>query len=148
MSFCHSADPVCQNLPVRTVQRVGFTGHKNYQKLGEPKAAAKYFTQLIIRDSRTPVSHPPTEPKSKWPTKKHNGPSVLFIWLGSFLIDSDWESCTDNYCIVGAGDKVIVLKMHGIEQIDDNIPIDVSNPRAELSKHGIPATEIDALLSP
>jgi cutinase len=147
MSFCHVADPVCQNLPLGTIRRIRFAGHENYQSLGEPQVAAEYFAQLIARDSRAPASPPPTGSKSKWPTKKDSGPPAFYMWLGASFIVPEWVSCSDNYCIVGSDDKVLVFELHDIEQIGE-IPIDVSDPRAALAKLGISATEIDALLSP
>lgn len=98
-----------------------------------------------------PQSGPKPAPQpaapDKWPTKKHGGPPALFIWIGASFVEDDWESCSDNYCIVGSGDVVLVFKLHGINEIGE-IPIDTADLRTALAQFGIPSQEITELLSP
>ena len=48
MSFCHRFDPVCQGgaLTGAEVALFRFSRHNNYDELGEPERAARYFAKL------------------------------------------------------------------------------------------------------
>jgi hypothetical protein len=47
ISYCHEHDPVCQGpLSYIELARYRFSRHNNYDDLGEPEEAARYFAKL------------------------------------------------------------------------------------------------------
>ena len=54
LSYCHKYDPVCQNRVSDAIH--GTSQHKNYDRLGEPQEAARYFVGLV--QQATPVMVP------------------------------------------------------------------------------------------
>jgi len=143
LSFCHQEDPVCQApLGHYEILTYWLREHKNYDKFGEPKQAARYFVSSgLLGNSKTPSA------PSKWPTGRHQGTTALFIELGADGISPDWSSCSDNYCIVGSGSTVYVFKLHGLEELG-TIPLNVADPHAALANGGIPEADIAKMLGP
>jgi len=142
VSLCHQKDPVCQGA---SQLKHGFTYHDNYDKLGEPEAAAHYLTNWGEINNPKPT----LEPLNKWPTKRNDGTTVFFMWVGAnLLILPDWSSCDSNYCIVGTSDTVYVISLiNGFNQIGW-VRTSISDPRAGLEQVGVPDQDIDKLLSP
>lgn len=142
VSFCHQKDPVCQGAS-QLMHR--FVFHDNYDKLGEPEAAARYLTNWGEIFNLKPAP----QPLNKWPTKRNDGTTVFSMWVGAnLMVLPDWSSCDPSYCIVGASDTVYVISLiNGFDQIP-SVPINATSPRTELSKRGVPDQDIEKLLSP
>jgi hypothetical protein len=136
LSYCHARDPICQGLGQFFLHGDG--AHKSYQK-SDAFVAAEYFAKLS--SGQTPPA------QSNWPINKNGGPPALFVWLGANFLSPEWSSCSSNYCIVGLQRTVLVLKLHGIEQITE-VRLDVKSPSQTLLALQIPAAEVAQLLSP
>lgn len=147
VSYCHKHDPVCQgplSYPELILYR--FSRHNNYAKLREPEMAARYFDKL---EGSSGSPQPRPKPADKWPTKRNDGSTVFFMWVGAnLLILPDWSSCDPNYCIVGTSDTVYVISLiNGFNQIGW-VRTSISAPRAGLEQVGVPDQDIDKLLAP
>jgi hypothetical protein len=55
LSYCHQHDPVCQ-FSTGDLKKYGTAKHKNYNKLGEPQAAARYFADQLLPERSGPQS--------------------------------------------------------------------------------------------
>lgn len=140
LSFCHRSDPACQDHGIRLSQ------HKNYTSFKESEEAAKYFAAPddVVNDG--PKASPAVP--DKWPAKRFDGTPALFLHLGASFIWPDWSSCNSNYCLVGSQDGVLVFSVSdGVDEIA-RIGLGAADPRLALTVLGIPARDIDELLSP
>lgn len=85
-----------------------------------------------------------------WPTRDGtvDGPSALYVLLGSEFILPLWVSCTDDLsvCIVGASDEVRVYVTNGVRYIT-SLDIGAVDPAAELRGIGATDAQVDELLS-
>lgn len=147
VSYCHKHDPVCQG-PLSYAELIlyRFSRHNNYAKLGEPEMAARYFVKL---EGSSGGPQPRPKPADKWPTKRNDGSTVFFMWVGAnLLILPDWSSCDPNYCIVGTSDTVYVISLINEFSQIGWVRTSISDPRAGLEQVGVPDQDVDKLLVP
>jgi len=153
LSYCHRKDPVCQNIGKKEALKVRFKWHKNYQSLGEPQAAAKYFARLITGASGW---------VDKWPTDRHDMPPALQTFIedpdfcGAWVFCSlSWSSCSADYCaFAGFPDTIYVVETNRREVVGTVPGWDCTpdacdkqpDPKKKLNAMGIPPKEIVELL--
>lgn len=72
-----------------------------------------------------------------WPTRDREGPPVLYTWLGANLFGyPDWVSCAQDYCIVGQGETVLIVRIKGLSNVG-RVPTAVSDGVRALQDAGL-----------